>query len=286
MYFFVKRLLDLFLCMLSLPFLCVIWIIVAIFIKLEDGGPVFYFAERIGKDCKKFYMYKFRSMKVNAPNIMNNDGSTYNAEDDPRVTKVGKFIRETSIDELPQIINVIKGEMSLIGPRAREWESLDSYLPDEMDLFLCMLSLPFLCVIWIIVAIFIKLEDGGPVFYFAERIGKDCKKFYMYKFRSMKVNAPNIMNNDGSTYNAEDDPRVTKVGKFIRETSIDELPQIINVIKGEMSLIGPRASEWESLDSYLPDEMDKLKMLPGITGYTQAYYRNSITPRQKRLYDS
>lgn len=108
----------------------------------------------------------------------------------------------------------------------------------------------------------------------------------MYKFRSMKVNAPNIMNNDGSTYNAEDDPRVTKVGKFIRETSIDELPQIINVIKGEMSLIGPRASEWESLDSYLPDEMDKLKMLPGITGYTQAYYRNSITPRQKRLYDS
>lgn len=155
-----------------------------------------------------------------------------------------------------------------------------------LDLFLCMLSLPFLCVIWIIVAIFIKLEDGGPVFYFAERIGKDCKKFYMYKFRSMKVNAPNIMNNDGSTYNAEDDPRVTKVGKFIRETSIDELPQIINVIKGEMSLIGPRASEWESLDSYLPDEMDKLKMLPGITGYTQAYYRNSITPRQKRLYDS
>lgn len=155
-----------------------------------------------------------------------------------------------------------------------------------LDLFLCMLSLPFLCVIWIIVAIFIKLEDGGPVFYFAERIGKDCKKFYMYKFRSMKVNAPNIMNNDGSTYNAEDDPRVTKVGKFIRETSIDELPQIINVIKGEMSVIGPRASEWESLDSYLPDEMDKLKMLPGITGYTQAYYRNSITPRQKRLYDS
>ena len=130
------------------------------------------------------------------------------------------------------------------------------------------------------------MEDHGPIFYMAERLGKDKQKFYMYKFRSMKVNAPNIMNKDGNTYNAKDDPRVTRVGRFLRETSIDEIPQVINVIKGEMSIIGPRASTWQALDSYLPDELDKLKVRPGITGYSQAYYRNSISAREKRLHDA
>lgn len=155
-----------------------------------------------------------------------------------------------------------------------------------MDLFIGLCAFPFLCIVIIIVAIAIKLDDGGPVFYMAERIGKDSKRILMYKFRSMKVNAENIINADGSTYNAADDPRVTKVGKFIRETSIDELPQFLNVIKGEMSLIGPRASEWYTVDTYLPDEIDKMKVRPGITGYTQAYYRNSMSPRDKRVLDA
>ena len=108
----------------------------------------------------------------------------------------------------------------------------------------------------------------------------------MYKFRSMKVNAPNLLNKDGSTYNAKDDPRVTRVGRFLRSSSLDETAQIINVIKGDMSLIGPRASGWEALDSYQPDEIDKMKVRPGITGYTQAYYRNSISVKEKRLMDA
>lgn len=155
-----------------------------------------------------------------------------------------------------------------------------------MDFLICLVAFPFFCIIWIFVAIAIKIEDGGPVFYMAERIGKDSKRILMYKFRSMKVNAENILNADGSTYNAKDDPRVTKVGKFLRETSIDELPQIINVIKGEMSIIGPRSSEWYTVDTYLPDEIDKMKVRPGITGYTQAYYRNSMSPRDKRVLDA
>lgn len=154
-----------------------------------------------------------------------------------------------------------------------------------LDVLVCLLAFPFFCIIWCVVAIAIKMEDGGPVFYKAERIGKDKKKIYMYKFRSMKVNAPNILNADGSTYNAKDDPRVTKVGKFLRETSIDETAQILNVLKGDMSLIGPRASNWEALESYQSDEMDKLKVRPGITGYVQAYYRNNATPHEKRVLD-
>lgn len=154
------------------------------------------------------------------------------------------------------------------------------------DVFICILVLPFWLILYIIFAILIKMDDGGPVFYKAERIGKDCKKIYMLKFRSMKVNSENILNADGSTYNAADDPRVTKIGKFLRETSLDETPQLLNVIKGDMSIIGPRASGWEALPTYKADEIDKMKVRPGITGYTQAYFRNSITVREKRLKDA
>lgn len=161
-----------------------------------------------------------------------------------------------------------------------------SFFKPLCDWIIALVAFPFFCIIWLCVAVAIKLEDGGPVFYMAERIGKDSKKLLMYKFRSMKVNAENITNPDGSTYNAKDDPRVTKVGKFLRETSLDETAQVLNMLKGEMSLIGPRASGWSALDSYLPDEVDKMKVRPGITGYTQAYFRNSISVRDKRLYDA
>lgn len=154
------------------------------------------------------------------------------------------------------------------------------------DWLIALIVFPFFCIIWLCVAIAIKIEDGGPVFYMAERIGKDSKKLRMYKFRSMKVNAENIINPDGSTYNAKDDPRVTKVGKFLRETSLDETAQLLNMIKGEMSLIGPRASGWGALESYKVDEVNKMKVKPGITGYTQAYFRNSISVREKRLKDA
>lgn len=160
------------------------------------------------------------------------------------------------------------------------------FIKRTFDLVCSLIAFPIFCILYVIVGIAIKIEDRGPVFYMAERIGKDGKLLRMYKFRSMKVNSPNIVNPDGSTYNSPTDARLTKVGKFIRETSIDEIPQIINVIKGEMSLIGPRASEYDALPGYKEDEMDKLKVLPGITGYTQAYFRNGLTTREKRLKDA
>lgn len=160
------------------------------------------------------------------------------------------------------------------------------FIKRTFDLICSLIAFPFFCMLYVIVGIAIKIEDRGPVFYMAERIGKDGTLLRMYKFRSMKVNSPNIVNPDGSTYNSPTDARLTKVGKFIRETSIDEIPQIINVIKGEMSLIGPRASEYDALPGYKEDELDKLKVLPGITGYTQAYFRNGLTTREKRLKDA
>ena len=155
-----------------------------------------------------------------------------------------------------------------------------------IDIVACIVALPFVLIILLPVAIAIKIEDGGPLFYHSMRIGKGFKEFGMLKFRSMKVNAENILNEDGSTYNAKNDPRVTKVGKFLRETSLDETAQLLNMLKGEMSLIGPRASGWDALPTYKDDEVDKMKVRPGITGYTQAYYRNSISVREKRLYDA
>lgn len=160
------------------------------------------------------------------------------------------------------------------------------FIKRTFDLVCSLLAFPFFCILYVIVGIAIKIEDRGPIFYMADRIGKDGTLLRMYKFRSMKVNSPNIVNPDGSTYNSPTDSRLTKVGKFIRETSIDEIPQIINVIKGEMSLIGPRASEYDALPGYKEDELDKLKVLPGITGYTQAYFRNGLTTREKRLKDA
>ena len=155
-----------------------------------------------------------------------------------------------------------------------------------IDIIICLIALPFVLLVTIPVAIIIKIEDGGPVFYRSRRLGKGFKEFDMLKFRSMKVNAPDLRNEDGSTYNSQNDPRVTKIGRFMRETSLDELPQFFNVLFGNMNIIGPRAGDVESKDTYEEDEKEKMLVKPGISGYTQAYYRNNLGVREKRLYDA
>lgn len=130
-------------------------------------------------------------------------------------------------------------------------------------------------------ALFIKAEDKGPVFYMASRTGRYGKIFKMYKLRSMKVNAPDIRLEDGSTYNGDDDPRVTKFGKFARKTSIDELPQVINILKGDMTFIGPRPDTPIGSSAYTEEEKIILTVRPGITGYNQAVNRNSVLTKEK-----
>lgn len=152
------------------------------------------------------------------------------------------------------------------------------------DIVLSLCALPFVLLIIVIFAPIIYFTDKGPVFYNAERLGYKGKTFKMYKLRSMKVNSPNLKNADGSTYNGANDPRVTKVGRFMRKTSIDEFPQFLNVLKGDMSFIGPRAHLTTNYKGYdLLDEphQKRLDVRPGITGYSQAYYRNAATSQQK-----
>ncbi len=155
------------------------------------------------------------------------------------------------------------------------------YIKRFFDFILSLCILPFLLAIMIPVAIIIKLEDGGPVFYNALRLGKNMKEFPMYKFRSMKVNAPDIRNEDGSTFNSDNDPRVTRVGRILRKTSIDELPQLLNVLKGDMSFVGPRPSPLGNKDLYPKEFFRKFDVRPGITGYNQAVLRNKSTMEQR-----
>ena len=130
-------------------------------------------------------------------------------------------------------------------------------------------------------AIAIKKEDNGPVFYMANRTGRYGKTFRMFKLRSMKVNAPDIRLADGSTYNGENDPRVTRFGKFARKTSIDELPQIINIFKGDMTFIGPRPDTPIGSAAYTEKEKIVLTVRPGVTGYNQAVNRNAVLTKEK-----
>lgn len=154
-----------------------------------------------------------------------------------------------------------------------------------LDFIIGLIALPFIVVITLIMAPIIYFNDKGPIFYNASRLGKNGKPFKMYKFRSMMVNAPDIRNKDGSTYNGDDDPRVTKVGHFMRKTSIDELPQFLNVLLGDMSLIGPRPDPLDDMEIYTEHQKKKLNVRPGITGYNQAYYRNSVEQNEKFEHD-
>ena len=144
------------------------------------------------------------------------------------------------------------------------------------DLIFALIALPFVLLIIVIIGPIIWFDDHGPIFYVGKRIGLHGKPFGMLKFRSMKVNAPDIRLEDGSTYNGDDDPRVTKVGKFLRKTSLDEIPQFLNVLVGQMSLIGIRPDPLDWLEKYNEHERVILTVKPGITGYNQAYFRNSV----------
>lgn len=154
-----------------------------------------------------------------------------------------------------------------------------------IDIILSLVGMPFFVLSFIFVAPVIYFTDKGPIFYNAERIGQYGKLFKMYKYRSMYVNAPDIRLADGSTYNGEDDPRVTKIGKILRKTSVDEIPQVLNVFLGNMSVIGPRPDTPKGAHRYPEEEKFFLQVKPGITGYSQAYYRNSVDGETKAKHD-
>lgn len=161
-----------------------------------------------------------------------------------------------------------------------------NHIKRMFDFVIGLIAFPFVLLFICIIGPFIYFEDKGPIFYKAQRISKNGGVFSMYKFRSMKVNAPDIRLENGDTYNGDDDPRVTKIGRFMRKTSIDEIPQFLNVLIGNMSLIGPRPDTLDFLDVYKKEFPSVLAVNPGISGYNQAYFRNSIDGIQKMKNDA
>lgn len=142
-----------------------------------------------------------------------------------------------------------------------------------ISFFLLFLSLPF----FLITAVAIKLDSKGPVFFIHERTGYKGEKFKMIKFRGMVNNALAI----GPELTRQNDPRITRVGKFLRRTSIDELPQFINVIKGEMSIIGPRPEITSITENYNLEQREVFNYKPGITGISQINGRQMLTPDKR-----
>lgn len=152
-----------------------------------------------------------------------------------------------------------------------------------LDICAGIIAMPVLGILILVLGPQIKHEDGGPIFYNAPRVGKDGRSFIMYKFRSMRVNAPDLVMDDGSTYNGADDPRMTHIGAFMRRTSLDEFPQFINVLNGTMSLIGPRPDLAREVQLYRGNEAEKLRVKPGITGYAVVYGNRNESAWHDRL---
>lgn len=151
------------------------------------------------------------------------------------------------------------------------------------DFIAAICGVIILSPVMLVIAILIKAEDHGPVFYKQVRVGKNGKKFKMYKFRSMFVNADQMLAKlkeqndvDGPMFKMKDDPRITKIGHFIRKHSLDELPQFLNVIKGEMSLVGPRPPLPSEVAEYSDYDKQRLYVTPGCTGLWQATERNEV----------
>jgi lipopolysaccharide/colanic/teichoic acid biosynthesis glycosyltransferase len=150
------------------------------------------------------------------------------------------------------------------------------FVKRTIDIVISGISLILLSPLFLVVALLIKRDSPGPIFFLQKRVGFRGSIFMIYKFRTMNIH----MKGSHSTEN--NDPRITKVGKFLRKTSIDELPQLLNVLKGEMTLIGPRPDVPEQQRDYTEEEWEKRQSVhPGLTGLAQALLRSTATPEER-----
>lgn len=163
------------------------------------------------------------------------------------------------------------------------------YTKRILDFVLSIIGLIVLSPLFLIIAILIKTGSKGTVFFKHKRIGKNGKEIYIYKFRTMVENAedlikqftPEQMEEFKANFKLENDPRITKIGKFLRKTSLDELPQLLNIIKGDLSIIGPRPVITEELEKYGINKEKFLSVTPGLTGYWAANGRSTTTYEQR-----
>lgn len=187
--------------------------------------------------------------------------------------------------------------MAILSPQMQEAISFNqryALVKRILDVVLTILLLPIIGIIFLVFAVLIRLDSKGPVFFKQKRVGWNGVEFEVYKFRSMYINADEAVHRNAflqykngeplsagesttTQFKLVDDPRVTRVGRFIRKTSIDEVPQFINILRGEMSLVGPRPPIPYEVEHY--SERDQLRLLgkPGLTGYWQVYGRSRVT---------
>ena len=161
------------------------------------------------------------------------------------------------------------------------------------DVSVVLAGLLISCPMWLIFSVVIKLEDRGPILFTQERWGKEKSKIRVYKFRTM---VPNAIEKFGNIQAQENDPRVTRVGRFLRATSLDEMPQLLNILKGDMSWVGPRALPIDEIqaqgeDAALPDDAipgfeERARLRPGLTGIAQIFAPRDVPRRQKYQYDA
>lgn len=163
------------------------------------------------------------------------------------------------------------------------------YIKRFIDIVLSIVLLVLLFPVLILISFIIKINSEGPIFFLHKRIGKNGKEFSLYKFRTMVPNAEELINEFTpeqieefkNSYKLKNDPRITKIGKILRKTSLDELPQLINVLKGDLSLIGPRPIIREELEKYKNDKNKFLSITPGLTGLWVAYTMPDTTYEER-----
>lgn len=153
------------------------------------------------------------------------------------------------------------------------------------DLLIVPLLLVVFSPVLLACALAVRWSSPGPVIFRQRRLGRHGCIFFLLKFRSMIHDAPELRNPDGSAFTGHDDPRVTRVGRLLRKTSLDELPQLFNVLRGEMSLVGPRPDQVDQIRFYTETEKRKLLVKPGITGLAQINGRNNITWDRRKALD-
>jgi len=182
-------------------------------------------------------------------------------------------------------------DLTVVLPR-RPWYSYNSTLKRLLDVVLAALVLLATLPIWLAIVIAIKVDSPGPAIFVQERVGVRGRRFRFYKFRSMtdgaermKAGLRHLSEVDGPVFKVRTDPRITRVGGLLRRTSLDELPQVINILRGEMSLVGPRPPVPEEVAQYRPNDMIRLAVKPGLTCWWQVRGRSALDFETWMAYD-
>lgn len=191
---------------------------------------------------------------------------------------------DSVFDNNEQSVPVYDSNLTWVNKKKIDSQTGYLFVKRAFDIVASFFALVLLSPLFLIVAILIKSDDPqGPVFYSQIRIGQRGKKFKMYKFRSMCVDADERLKDlldknevDGAMFKMKEDPRITKIGKWIRKTSVDELPQLVNVLRGDMALVGPRPPLPREVDKYSEYDKQRLIVQPGCTGLWQVSGRNEV----------